>query len=112
MKKVTPNNCQKIIEGVKRLGVAGVEVQADIDLGSPVILRRVYRNSRTEWEILPKSIAELTLQGIPENEPKVARARIFRSPPREAPEQIKVEWIYRGLRRRRLGEDSLSFPSN
>ena len=92
MKKVTPEHAEEILEDMARL-----RVESDIDLGPPVMLRRIFRHGGVTWEILPKFIAEWTLHAISENEPEVARARLFRSPPKEAPSEIAAKWIYHWL---------------
>lgn len=70
------------LEHQERLRLAGVEDAAlgvALDWGSPVVLWRRFRGSDRETrELLPSMIAEWTLATIPEREPNVERARIYR----------------------------------
>jgi len=63
----------------ERLELAGVD-RPEMDLGKPVVLWRRFRDGKETREVLPAMIADWTLATIPEREPHVARARIYRIP--------------------------------
>lgn len=60
-----------------RMAAAGAD-DTDVDLGPVVTLWRRFRDGTETREALPLWLAELTLAGIPHNEPGVARARLER----------------------------------
>ena len=71
---------RKRLEHLWRLRLAGVDGGAcGLDWGRPVVLWRRFRDKRETLELLPALIADWTLATIPEREPGVERARIYRA---------------------------------